>query len=137
MDAYVAATLAHGLVLEAGGSWLQTSVEASPEFAFALLPQRPVHELFTALDWQSAAGVDLRGELRRAGYAFDIADDGTAVPLRAGTQLNLQASLRLVRLGVRESVHLVIAVENAMKQVIEPQLGLPLPGRTVRVGLRL
>ena len=136
VDAYGAATLARGLALEMGGTWLRTRVETSLEFSLRHLPQRPAHELFAALDWQLGNVLDLRGEVRRVGRAFDIAESGAAVPIDGGTELNLRASIPLCVSG-RAVVKLELAVDNVNDRVIEPQLGLPLPGRAYRLGFRL
>jgi iron complex outermembrane receptor protein len=71
------------------------------------------------------------------GPAIDIAATGAVVRLDPGTELNLRASGRIVRFASGRSLHVTAAADNLTDAAITPQLGLPLPGRTFRVGLRL
>ncbi len=137
VDAYAGLPLRDSLTLEIGATWLRTRVEPSPGFAFDALPQRPRHELFVAADWVGRRGLDLRAEVRDAGGAFDIGADGAAVALRSQPELNLRAAWPLFRVGPDHRAALTVALDNATNAVVEPQLGLPLAGRTWRVGLRL
>jgi iron complex outermembrane receptor protein len=136
VDLSAALPLRPDLRLEFGGAWLRTAVTPTAALPFRGLPQRPQHELFVAGDWTPWRGLGLRAEARRIGDAFDIGPDGQPVALRAATEFNLRASLPLSARGPGRPVELIAAVDNLTHAVIEPQLGLPLPGRSYRLGLR-
>jgi iron complex outermembrane recepter protein len=120
--------LAHHLTLELTGTALDASSGGQP------LVQRPAHEAMVALDWAQPQRFDLRGEVRRIGPARDLAPDGRLARLAPATEINLRARFALARIaGARLSA--TAAVDNLTNAVVLPQLGLPLPGRTVRIGL--
>jgi iron complex outermembrane receptor protein len=68
------------------------------------------------------------------GPARDLAPDGTLVRLSPGTEINLRGRLPVARIGAAP-VALTAAVDNLANALVTPQLGLPLPGRTVRFGI--
>jgi len=135
VDLYASLPLSPSVTAELGGSWLRTSVEVSPEFSLRQLPQRPGHDAFAALDWQSWGKLDIRAEVRNVGAAFDIGPDGEAVPLAGGTEFNFRVSRPLAWTRAFAPARVVFSLDNAFNALIEPQLGLPAPGRTYRVGI--
>jgi len=124
--------LADGLTLELTGTALDASSAGKP------LLQRPAHEAMLALDWAPKSGLgeafDLRAELRRIGPARDLAADGTLARLAPATEINLRARVPVLRLG-QVPVSVTAAIDNLTNAVILPQLGLPQPGRSIRIGL--
>ncbi len=136
LDAYAAFELSPQWAIEVGASWLQTSVDKSPTFAFAELPQRPSHELSLAVDWQPWGKTDIRAEMRRTGHTFDIDADGRKRDLGGGTEWALKGQLPIWHMADERALRLTYSIENLTNAVIEPQLGLPLPGRTVWIGLQ-
>jgi len=128
VDAALQVPLAAGLTLELTGSALDASSAGQP------LLQRPGHEVMLALDWAVRGSFDLRAEARHVGPARDLAPDGQLVRLSPGTEINLRARVPVARIG-RIPLGLTLAVDNALNGLITPQLGLPMPGRTVRLGL--
>lgn len=130
VDAAVQMKLARQLTVEFTGTALNVSSGGQP------LPQRPAHEAMLAVDWALGAAFDLRAELRRVGPAHDLAPDGRLVRLAPGTEINLRGRVPLGRIGTMP-LALTAAVDNMLNGLITPQLGLPLPGRTLRFGLLL
>ena len=132
IDAAMQVPLADGLTLELTGTALDASSAGQP------LLQRPAHESMLALDWAPKSGLgeafDLRAELRRIGPARDLADDGTLARLAPATEFNLRARVPVLRLG-KAQVSATAAIDNLNNAVILPQLGLPQPGRSIRIGL--
>lgn len=129
VDAAVQWAVAHGLTLEITGSALHASASGQP------LVQRPFHEIMAAIDW-AAPAVDVRLEAHHVGPARDLAADGRLARLAPATQINLRARLPLARPG-GTPLSATMAVDNIANAVVLPQLGLPLPGRTIRIGLLL
>ena len=132
IDAAMQVPLADGLTLELTGTALDASSAGQP------LLQRPAHEAMLALDWAPKSGMgeafDLRAELRRIGPARDLAADGTLARLAPATEINLRARVPVLRLG-KAQVSATAAIDNLTNAVILPQLGLPQPGRSIRIGL--
>jgi iron complex outermembrane receptor protein len=127
IDAAVQWRAAPGLTLEATGSALHTNAAGQP------LVLRPFHEVMAAIDW-AAAGFDVRGEVRRIGPARDLAADGRLARLAPATEINLRGRLPLGHVGTTP-LSATAAIDNLGNAVVLPQLGLPLPGRTIRIGL--
>jgi iron complex outermembrane recepter protein len=132
IDAAMQVPLADGLTLELTGTALDASSAGQP------LLQRPAHEAMLALDWAPKSGLgeafDLRAELRRIGPARDLAADGTLARLAPATEFNLRARVPVLRLG-KAQVSATAAIDNFTNAVILPQMGLPQPGRSIRIGL--
>ena len=132
IDAAMQVPLADGLTLELTGTALDASSAGQP------LLQRPAQEAMLALDWAPKSGLgeafDLRAELRRIGQARDLAADGALARLAPATEINLRARVPVLRLG-KAQVSATAAIDNLTNAVILPQLGLPQPGRSIRIGL--
>ena len=98
------------------------------------LPEKPSALARFALGWAPPLGPNARLEGQWA---------GGAVGPESGTLVDLASAPRVaVRLGYRARVAAAVADafvrgENVTDAVFEPQRGLPAPGRSVRVGLRL
>lgn len=101
------------------------------------LPQRRSCELLAAADVDATDRLFLRAELRRVGPAVDLDLAGGKARLAPGNEVNLRGRYEVGRNGAGQRLSLVGSVENLTNGVITPQLGLPLAGRTVRLGFRL
>jgi iron complex outermembrane receptor protein len=130
VDLAVQVPLASGVTLEVTGSALNASADGQP------LVQRPFHELMAAIDWAPGKAFDMRAEVRRIGPARDLDSDGTLARLPPATEINLRARLPVARIGTAR-LSATAAVDNLTNSVVLPQLGLPLPGRIIRIGLML
>lgn len=128
MDMAAQVTLRAGLTVEVTGSALNASADGAAQV------QRPFHEAMIAVDWAPGSAFDMRAEVRRIGPVRDLAGDGSAARLPPATEINWRARVPIAcRRGVRLSA--TAAVDNLTNAVVLPQIGLPLPGRTVRIGL--
>lgn len=124
-----------GMALDLGLSLLRARAKGDA-LPFRRLIQRPSYEAFAALDWQATPRLWVRGEIRAIGPAVDLAPDGTKARLKPGQELNLRARYRLGRLA-GQPLSLTVSATNLLDDVVTPQLGLPLPGRSFRIGLLL
>jgi iron complex outermembrane receptor protein len=132
VDMAAQVSLGPGLTIELTGTALHASAAGQPQL------QRPFHEAMVALDWAPNDAFDMRAELRRIGPARDLAPDpngdGNLARLPPATEINwrVRVPVACVR-GTRLSA--TAAIDNLTNAVMLPQLGLPLPGRTLRIGI--
>ncbi|WP_353218197.1 TonB-dependent receptor, partial [Sandarakinorhabdus sp.] len=130
--------LSAGLTLEITGNAQHASSGGQP------LLQRPFHEAMAAIDWAPSRAFDLRAEVRRIGPARDLGRDLAPRPAPAGqlarlppaTEINLRSRVLLTRIG-KTRLSATAALDNLLNAAVFPQLGLPLPGRTLRIGVLL
>ncbi len=136
VDAGLTAQIAKPLELELNGTLLhaQADTGAAP---FRRLVQRPSFEVMTALTWRPVERLSLRGEYRHVGPAVDLAPNGTRARLAAGDEINLRGRWNLLSLFGGTPLWLTASVDNVTDDVITPQLGLPLPGRSFRIGFQI
>jgi iron complex outermembrane receptor protein len=81
--------------------------------------------------------LDLRAELVGGGPARDLADNGDIVRLPRYFLLNLRAFSTIGEIAGIGPISLFAAADNLNDAVILPQSGLPAPGRTLRLGIRI
>ena len=86
---------------------------------------------------QPTDAISARAEIRHVGPAIDLAATGATVRLEPAAEISLRASGRVFRFGSGRSIHVTAAADNITDATITPQLGLPLPGRTFRLGIRV
>jgi hypothetical protein len=99
--------------------------------------QRPGYEVTAAVDWAPGQAFDARAEIRRIGEAVDLGPDGREARLPAATEVNLRLAVPVIRFEGGARLSVTAAVDNLTDALIEPQLGLPLAGRTLRLGFRV
>lgn len=100
------------------------------------LLHRPGEQLNLALDWQATSSLDIRAELSYVGRAYDLGDGGADINLPSSTSLGLRGVLTIGRTHDRD-IYLTAAVDNLTDALILPQSGLPAPGRSFHVGIRI
>ena len=100
------------------------------------LLHRPREQLNLALDWQATSRLDVRANLSYIGQAFDLAEDGAESRLPASTSLGVKGVVIIARINDK-NIFLTAAVDNLTDALILPQLGLPAPGRSYHVGIRV
>ena len=100
------------------------------------LLHRPREQLNLALDWQATSSLDMRAELSYIGRAYDLADDGADTHLPASASLGLRGAMNVGRI-YNQDIFLTAAVDNLTDALILPQLGLPAPGRSFHIGIRI
>ncbi len=97
---------------------------------------RPREQLNLALDWRATSSLQMRAELSHIGRAYDLSDDGAETDLPASTGFGLRGSLNVGRI-FNQDLFLTAAVDNLTDALILPQLGLPAPGRSFHIGIRV
>lgn len=135
VDTGLTVKLGGGLGLDLGASLLRARARGNA-LPFDRLVQRPSYDAFAALDWQATPRLWLRAEARAVGGAVDLAPNGTKARLKPGQELNLRARYRVASFA-GQSLSITANADNIADDVITPQLGLPLPGRSLRIGLLL
>ncbi len=100
------------------------------------LLHRPGEQLNLALDWQATSRLDIRADLSYIGQAYDLAEEGVDSRLPASTSLGLKGVLTIGRINDQD-IFLTAAVDNLTDALVLPQLGLPAPGRSYHVGIRI
>ena len=136
VDAALGAQFSDRLGLELSATLLRARADegAAP---FRRLPQRPGYEVAAAITLVPVEAVSLRGELRRVGPAVDLGPDGEKARLAPGNELNLRGQWQVAELWRGSKLALTASIDNLTDDVIMPQLGLPLPGRSFRFGVQL
>ena len=99
--------------------------------------QRPAYEATAAVDWAPGELFDVRAEVRFIGDAVDLGPDGKEAALPSAAEVNMRIAVPIIRFGTGPRLFITGAVDNLTNAFIEPQLGLPLPGRVIRMGIRV
>jgi iron complex outermembrane receptor protein len=86
-------------------------------------------------DYAAASGFGALAELLYVGRAYSADVDGVLVALPRSASLNLRVSQR-VAIG-SGGLDLFVRGDNVTDSEIVPQLGLPAPGRTIRLGVAI
>ncbi len=134
VDAVQQARLSDHLTAELGATVLDA--HASDADGGQRLVQRPDYEVDAALAWQDER-FSARAEVRRIGPAVDLGPDGGEVDLPSATEFNIAGAVVVAKRAGLGRIEVTGAVDNLTDEVVLPQIGLPAPGRTIRVGLRL
>lgn len=101
------------------------------------LVQRVNRQIGMAVDWTPTETIDLRAEYRHQGRAFDLAETGDYVSLPSSNTLSLRSFLTFAKFGNSGALQASLSLDNVTNALVLPQLGLPAPGRTFRIGLKL
>ncbi len=86
-----------------------------------------------SLIWSGFPG---RLQVTRVGDAIDLDRTGNVVELDSSLQVDLRASHRIATFR-GQHFFLTAAADNVTDATVTPQFGLPLPGRTIRLGIRV
>ena len=87
-----------------------------------------------ALDYDTDAGVGARIEAMHRGRAFGQDRNDAFIALPRSTQINAEISYRFQRGD--GSLEIYLRGDNLTDALVEPQLGLPDPGRWIKSGIR-
>ncbi|MEO1233778.1 MAG: TonB-dependent receptor [Myxococcota bacterium] len=120
--------------LRLGGQVMGVDVR-STEGPDRRLTERPAVQGFGELVLGAQEGLEVAAELFAQSDAYGLAPEGLR-SVDGGALLHLRAAYRInhPELGGAE---LYLRVDNLLAERLEPQLGLPLPGRWMRVGVIL
>ncbi len=106
--------------------------KTAPGEATDHIAERPAVLANLSVRRRFSSGASLGAEIEYRGRAYSPDEAGFFVPLETSTQLNLSASLPVGR-----SAELYLNADNITDALVEPQIGLPGPGRTLRGGIRI
>lgn len=122
--------------LETSAFWQDLKADRDENGLRPTLYQRPESQFLIAANYLFSGGANLRAEMNHTGRAFDEEEDGTVVALKRSTEFNVKfyVPVKETRFGVWQ---LYGALNNITDTVTLPQLGLPDPGRTFKLGIRL
>lgn len=137
MEASLNTRLSSNLTAELGGALQRGHARGEPDGSRPILLQRPRHQLTAALDWSPVPALDIRAEVVNGGPAHDLADDGAIVRLPGYTALNLRGFATLAQIRDVGPLAIFVIADNVTDDLILPQVGLPAPGRTLRIGVRI
>ncbi len=135
VDAQANFALHDGVTGEVFGTALSALADPG-DAAFRTLLQRPSYEFGGALRLRPTPALLLRTEYRRIGPAADLDAGGNRVTLAAADEVNVRGEWRIGDIG-EHAVSMTMAVDNLTDAVIMPQAGLPMPGRMLRIGIRV
>lgn len=119
--------------LGAAGTYARSRRKRAPAAQSDRLAERPdlIGRVYGEYDGPS--GFSAFAELLYTGRAYSADADGVLVALPRSASLNLRASRRI--LVGRTALSLFVRGDNLLDSWIVPQVGLPAPGRSVRVGI--
>lgn len=136
IDGALTAQLVPQLALELSGTLLRARADEG-DSGFRRLPQRPEYEVISAFNYQPGSSLSVRAEFRRVGPAVDLSPSGRRALLPAGNEINLRTRLGVATFQSGARLVLTGSIDNLTDDVITPQLGLPGPGRSIRIGFQL
>jgi len=97
---------------------------------------RPNFQGYLAINYRPYNWLMAQGEINHTGGVLDEDSNGNPVRLPTSTEVNLRAFIRVVHNPSYGSWQVFGAIDNLTNTTILPQLGLPLAGRNIRLGLR-
>ncbi len=123
------------LDLKLSSNWQEHKARPESDGTRPALYLRPKAQVSLAIDYIFAQDWDLFLEVQHVGTALDEDEDGTVVRLPTSTEINLRV-FKTVRQNEEGRWRAYAGIDNLRDDVVLPQLGLPLPGRTVSLGVR-
>jgi iron complex outermembrane receptor protein len=118
--------------LSGSATYAKTRRKDAADDGSKLLAERPSFFARAALDYTHPKGARAGIEVLHTGRAFSVNEAGFFEPLEISTQLNLHAAYPLPL----KNVALYVRADNVTDVLAEPQIGLPAPGRSIKVGFR-
>ena len=122
--------------LEINGFWQDLEADRDQNGNRPTLYQRPDSQILIAGNYQFADGANFRAEINHTGTALDENPDGSTARLPSSTEINLRAYVP-IRVTASREWQLYGTVDNLTDTVVLPQLGLPAPGRSFKIGIRI
>ena len=123
------------LELKLSSNWQEHEARPESDGTRPVSYLRPKAQVSLAIDYLFAQDWDLFLEVLHLGTAFDEDEDGTVLRLPASTEVNLRI-FRTLRQDKEGRWRAYGGIDNLGDDVVLPQLGLPLPGRTLSLGVR-
>lgn len=126
---------AEAVSLSGDATWARArrkGIESGGEDRLAEKPNL-LARMSVSYDHPSGVGVGLEAE--HVGSAYSVNAAGVLIPLKTSTSFNARISYPISVGG--HQAQIFFHVDNIADSLVEPQLGLPAPGRTFHIGLRL
>ena len=123
------------LSLTANATWTHVRRKKSAPGELNRIAEKPALLANLTANYSHPSGFGTAIEAQYYGRAYSVDSTGGLAPLPRSTSFNCRLSYR-VKTGDRP-FELFLHVENIGDTLIEPQLGLPAPGRMVRFGIRI
>lgn len=136
LDGALSAEFTDRLGIALAGTVLNARADRG-DAVFRRLPQRPGYALTAAINYRLPDRFSLTAEILQTGDAVDLAPDSGKARLPSSTELSVRGRLPLFRLPMGGTLSLTAAADNITDELVVPQLGLPGPGRTLRLGIRV
>jgi iron complex outermembrane receptor protein len=123
------------LKISGSATWTRVRRKDSELGEINRIAEKPALLAGVRAEYADGSGFTASIEAEHIGRAWSANDEGTLVPLKRSTALNGRLSY-LLELPRRGGTEIFLRVDNVTDILVEPQLGLPAPGRTVRVGIK-
>lgn len=116
------------------GNWQNLRARREDNGSTPVLYQRPDFQSSLVLDWIFAADWDLFWSIQHLSTAFDEDEHGVVVKLPPSTRIDIHLFRTMLRTeDGRWRIH--AGIDNVTDELVLPQLGLPMPGRTLSIGI--
>ena len=121
--------------LTGNATWSDVSKDGTAPGQSDKLAEKPELLARMSAEYQHPAGFRASIEAEHVGRAYSLDATGTLAPLARSTSFNVRVAHEF---GPRSSRgEIFLQIDNLADTLIEPQLGLPAPGRSVLVGIRI
>ena len=121
--------------LSGNATWSRVRRKDAPTEAINRLAEKPALLARARLDYVHPGGFSTALEAEHVGRAWSADAGGTLRPLERSTSFNWRAGYGFEAAGAK--AELFLHVDNITDTLVEPQLGLPAPGRAIRLGFRV
>ena len=122
------------LTVSGNTTWTRVRRKNPPAGQANRIAEKPSLLARARIDYTHRSGLSTALDVEHVGRAFSADPDGVLVPLERSTSLHWRLAYAFELND--KNFELFLNVENVTDTFIEPQLGLPGPGRSFRVGLR-
>ncbi|WP_292965305.1 TonB-dependent receptor plug domain-containing protein [Novosphingobium sp. UBA1939] len=123
------------LTLSGNATWARARRKQNAAGELNRLAEKPAVLANARADYTHPRGATAAIEARYVGRAYSADSIGALVPLRTSTSVDMHLGHRFEAGG--QPFEAFVHLANIGDTVIEPQLGLPGPGRAIRVGIRM
>jgi len=120
-----------GLTLRGHVGWQELTARGGER---SVLYQRPEREAALSVDWSINRHWSLFVEVRHVGGAFDVDEAGELRRLPNSNVVDFRVFREFLH-NLRGRWQLYASADNVTDELVLPQLGLPLPGRSASIGI--
>ena len=128
--------LQSGLSLSGNATWTRVRRKDAASATVNRIAEKPALLARLRVDYDHPSGFSTALEAEHVGRAWSADENGALLALERSTALNWRLAYGLELLQEREG-ELFLHVDNVTDTLVESQLGLPAPGRTIRVGVKI